>query len=79
MAHTQKKVEPLVEVVGLLSNLLEAWKAIENKSSAELDRSTNQSLIPAKLPVSEEENPVAYGGYFGEARSGSILGESYSF
>ena len=78
MAHTQKKVEPLVEVVGLLSSLLEAWKVVEQKSSTESNWNTSQALVPA-TPIWEEENPVAYSGYFGETRSGSVLGESYSF
>lgn len=77
MAHTQKVVEPLVEVVGLLSSLLEAWKVVEHKSSAEVARGTEQSLV---VPVPEaEDSSLAYGGYFGEAQGGSVLGESYSF
>ena len=78
MAHTQKKIEPLVEVIGLLSNLLEAWKTVEKKSSDEADSNRGQALVPA-MSARGEESALAYGGYFGEARSGSVLGESYSF
>ena len=79
MAHAQKKVEPLIEVVGLLSNLLEAWKTVEQKSRTETAGGTSQALIPAATPAPEEESPAVYGGYFGEVRGGSVLGESYSF
>jgi flagellar protein FliS len=79
-AHTQKKMEPLVEVVGLLSTLLEAWKVVEQKSSAESGSNTDQALIPATPAMPEaEDSSLAYGGYFGEARVGSVLGENYSF
>ncbi len=75
-AHTQKIEEPLIEVVGLLSNLLEAWKTVELKSRAESVSGTSQALIPAP---EAEDRAVEYGGYFSEARGGSMLGESYSF
>ena len=75
-AHTQKIEEPLIEVVGLLSNLLEAWKTVELKSRAESVSGTSQALIPAP---EAEDRAVEYGGYFAEVRGGSMLGESYSF
>lgn len=78
LAHTQKKVEPLIEVVGLLSNLLEAWKVVEQKA-AEGNGYEGEALVPATPSLREEESSTAYGGYFGETRSGSVLGESYSF
>ena len=80
MAHAQKKTEPLVEVIGLLSNLLEAWKVVEQKSAPEVQPDASQALITATAPAVEtEERLAAYGGYFGETRDGSVLGESYSF
>ncbi len=79
LAHTQKKVEPLIEVVGLLSNLLEAWKVVERKSAVEANSHASGALVPATSTSGEEENSLAYGGYFGEVRTGSVLGESYSF
>jgi flagellar protein FliS len=78
MAHTQKTVEPLIEVIGLLSNLLEAWKTVEQKASTEVDCSEGQALVPATVPTPEESS-LAYGGYFGEVQGGSVLGEGYSF
>jgi flagellar secretion chaperone FliS len=80
MAHAQKKVEPLIEVIGLLSNLLEAWKVVEQKSAAETQPGESQALTTVTVPTMEtEEKFAAYGSYFGETRDGSVLGESYSF
>jgi flagellar secretion chaperone FliS len=82
MAHAQKQIEPLVEVIGLLSSLLEAWKTAEQKSAAEVQSSESQALVVANAPtpiMQAEERPAAYGGYFGETRDGSVLGEGYSF
>ena len=77
-AHTQKTAEPLIEVVGLLSNLLEAWKIVEQKFSVESQSDGHHASLPAAV-TAVEENTLSYGGYWGEAQGGSVLGESYSF
>jgi len=80
LAHAQKTVEPAVEVEGLLSSLLEAWKAVEQRSRAESHCNANQALIPAIMPMPQaEESSLPYGGYFGEAHVESVLGAVYSF
>ena len=80
IAHAQKTAQPLVEIIGLLSNLLEAWKTVEQKSSTEPHRDASQALVPATTSApAAEESSLPYGGYFGEDRVGSVLGESYSF
>ena len=81
LAHTQKTVEPAMEVEGLLSNLLEAWKVAEEKSRVESYGNASQALIPATAPApAVEESSLPYGSYFYEATaSGSVLGEVYSF
>jgi flagellar secretion chaperone FliS len=79
-AHTQKKVEPLIEVISLLSNLLEAWKAAEEKSRTESQWDGSQELIPATPPVQvTEASSLPYGSYFNDTDRGSVLGETYSF
>ena len=81
LAHAQKTVEPAIEVERLLSNLLEAWKAVEEKSRVESCGNKSQALIPATAPIPlVEESSLPYGSYFYEAAaSGSVLGEVYSF
>lgn len=79
-AHVQKKVEPLIEVIGLLSNLLEAWKKVEDKSGTESHWDGSQELVPAKPPAqATEESSLPYGSYFNDKDRGSVLGETYSF
>ncbi len=79
-AHTQKQVEPLIEVIALLSNLLEAWKVVEQKSQTESHGDGSQELIPATAPAhAAEESSLPYGSYFNETGAGSVLGEAYSF
>jgi flagellar protein FliS len=80
MAHAQKTVQPLIEVIGLLSNLLEAWKTVEQKSTTESHSDASQALIPTTAPAPMvEESSLPYGSYFNETTAGSLLGESYSF
>lgn len=78
MAHTQKMAEPLIEVIGLLSNLLEAWKVVEKSSKTDAQWDESQELIPASVPVVEESS-LPYGSYFSEEAAGTVLGASYSF
>lgn len=79
-AHTQKKVEPLIEVISLLSNLLEAWKKVEEKSRTEAQWDGSQELVPATPPAHvAAESSLSYGSYFNDADRGSVLGETYSF
>jgi flagellar protein FliS len=72
LAHATKAAEPMNEVLGLLSSLLESWRQVSN------DQSVSQHEQTATVYASEPEVAVSYRGYFRE--SGEAMGrEVYSF
>jgi flagellar secretion chaperone FliS len=77
LAHASKSVEPMIEVVKLLSSLLESWRQVSNASPAV---SSFESPTPkaAVVAASEPEYGFTYGGYFGESME-TAGREVYSF
>ena len=82
-AHAQKTPAPLVEVEGLLKQMLEAWKTVATQTSIAESSAMHAygmtedfgELIVDSQPTSDE---FLYTGYFLEA-SASVLGHAYSF
>lgn len=77
LAHATKAAEPMDEVVGLLSPLLESWRQVSsNQPAVSADQTTRFKAAAVSAP--EGETGFSYGGYFLE--SGEAMGrEVYSF
>jgi flagellar protein FliS len=77
LAHATKAVEPMDEVVGLLSTLLDSWRQVSyDKPAGSLEQSARHKAAAVFAP--EQEVGFTYGGYFLE--SGETMGrEVYSF
>src|SRR4051812_44618556 len=77
LAHATKSAEPMNEVVGLLSTLVDSWRQLSNNKPA---FSHEQTLVskPTAVCAPEEEVGFSYGGYFLE--SAETMGRGgYSF
>ena len=77
LAHATKAVEPMNEVLGLLSTLFESWRQVSSSNpgfSSEGNALTKAGAVCAP----EKEGGFSYGGYFPE--SAETMGrEVYSF
>jgi flagellar protein FliS len=77
LAHATKAAEPMSEVVGLLSTLLESWRQVSSNNPAVVSEGTTLCKA-AVVSAPEQEVGFSYGGYFLE--SGDAMGrEVYSF
>ena len=77
LAHATKAVEPMNEVVGLLSTLLDSWRQLRGNKTAFASEETAPSKSAA-LYAPEGESSFSYGGYFLE--SAETMGRAvYSF
>ncbi len=79
-AHMNKQIEPLTEVEGLLTDLLDGWNTVARQTLHEDPQpaSSLQTEDYGELIVEEKEEEVTYTGYFLETGS-SVLGHAYSF
>jgi flagellar protein FliS len=77
LAHATKSAEPMKEVVGLLTTLLESWRQLSNNKPASSPEETavRKAAVVCSL---EQEAGISYGGYFLESAE-SMGGEVYSF
>jgi hypothetical protein len=77
VAHATKNPEPMNEVAGLLSSLLESWRQVSNTNPA-LPLEGMPLTKAAAVCAPETEDSFAYGGYWAE--SAETMGrEVYSF
>ena len=77
LAHATKAAEPMNEVVGLLSSLLESWRQVSNTNPG-FSSEGNALTKAVAVCAPEQEGGVSYGGYFLE--SAETMGrEVYSF
>src|SRR3954451_16571411 len=63
LAHATKSAEPMNEVVGLLTTLLESWRQLSNNKLAFSPEET-AVCNAAVLCAPEEEAGISYGRYF---------------
>ncbi|MFL6451215.1 MAG: flagellar export chaperone FliS [Bryobacteraceae bacterium] len=77
LAHATKSAEPMNEVVGLLSSLLESWRQLSNSNPAPSQAETAVCKAPAAFSY-EQEAGFSYGSYFPESAE-NIGREVYSF
>jgi flagellar protein FliS len=77
LAHATKSAEPMNEVVGLLSSLLESWRQVSHNNAGSPSQETAMCKAPA-VCAPESEVGFSYGSYFLESAE-SIGQEVYSF
>ena len=76
-AHAMKSAEPMNEVVGLLSSVLESWRQVSSPNAA-ISSEPAALSTPAAVRAPEPEFGFSYGGYFLES-SEMMHREVYSF
>ena len=77
LAHATKTVEPMNEVVGLLSTLLESWRQVSSANPG-FSSEGNALTKAAAVCAPEQEGGFSYGGYLVES-SETMGREVYSF
>lgn len=77
LAHATKSAEPMTEVVGLLSSLLESWRQLSSNKPGSAHQETAVCKVSA-VCASEQEVGFSYGSYFLESAE-TMAGEVYSF
>jgi flagellar protein FliS len=77
LAHATKNAEPMNEVVGLLSGLLQSWRQVSNDNPG-LSFEGNAMTKAVAVCAPEPENGFSYGGYWVESAE-TVGREVYSF